>query len=390
MQSVGTVQAHIQQHQLSGYSSRDVGWITGMYTFLSLFLGIQTGPLMDAYGTPVLAPLAACLVAPMFFLLAECTLYWHFMLCLGLLGGVGGALACTVAVSAVSKLFVRYRGLAVGIAMAGSSIGGLVFPMMLRAVMETRGYTRALRAVGFVAAGLMVVGVVCLVPYPRLLDRKENGAGHGYGDVESSREGPPSETETTRRMTRREKRRGAALNFAAFRTPSFSFVTASVFLLEFAIFGVSGMLPTVVAWSGFPAETGYNFIAIMNSASFFGRVLPGLVGDRLGHLNVLLVMLVITVLSTAVTLVPFGSSYIAALYVFAVTWGLGSGSFLSLTPGELEDLKCPILLLVSPFLSWLTIASNSTVCVGKTCEAKDYGRYFGACLLLNSKGKLRI
>ncbi|ROT38137.1 hypothetical protein SODALDRAFT_324560 [Sodiomyces alkalinus F11] len=90
------------------------------------------------------------------------------------------------------------------------------------------------------------------------------------------------------------------------------------------------MLPTFVAWSGFPTETGYNFIAIMNSASFLGRVLPGLVGDRLGHFNVLLSMLAVTLISTAVTLVPFGTSHIAALYVFFR--GLGTGFWFFLVP----------------------------------------------------------
>ncbi|KAG7149476.1 Riboflavin transporter MCH5 like protein [Verticillium longisporum] len=120
-------------------------------------------------------------------------------------------------------------------------------------------------------------------------------------------------------------------------------------MLEFVIFGVTGILPTLVTWAGFPAETGYNLIAIMNGFSFVGRLLPGAVGDRLGHLNVLLVMTVFTFVSTGVTLLPFGARHIEALYAFSACWGLGSGSFLSLVP----------------------------VCMGKTCEPKDYGRFYG-------------
>ncbi|KAM5385507.1 hypothetical protein ACJZ2D_000706 [Fusarium nematophilum] len=39
-QSTGTVQAYLQEHQLSDYPARDIGWITGLYTALTLFLGI--------------------------------------------------------------------------------------------------------------------------------------------------------------------------------------------------------------------------------------------------------------------------------------------------------------------------------------------------------------
>ncbi|PYH38665.1 uncharacterized protein BO87DRAFT_421777 [Aspergillus neoniger CBS 115656] len=48
--AVGTVQDYISEHQLAEYSIRDVGWITAIFVFLTLFLGVQVGPLFDRYG----------------------------------------------------------------------------------------------------------------------------------------------------------------------------------------------------------------------------------------------------------------------------------------------------------------------------------------------------
>ena len=48
--SVGLFQAYWQAHQLSQYSSRDLGWISAVNVFLNLFLGVQIGPLFDRYG----------------------------------------------------------------------------------------------------------------------------------------------------------------------------------------------------------------------------------------------------------------------------------------------------------------------------------------------------
>ncbi|RXG43188.1 hypothetical protein VDGE_09737 [Verticillium dahliae] len=334
MQSVGVIQAYLQLNVLEDYSARDVGWITGMYTFLSLFLGIQVGPLMDRYGSRRLAPVAVVLTIPTFFLLGECTEYWHFMLCLGLLGGLGSAVASTVAIAVVGKLFVRYRGLAMGLALTGSSVGAVIFPLMLRSVLPSWGWQWSMRGLGFVITGMMVPGVGCLYPFPSLMGSMDAGV-------------LAANTDSTARPA--QPKRNAALNFTAFNSPPFSFVTGAFFMLEFVIFGVTGILPTLVTWAGFPAETGYNLIAIMNGFSFVGRLLPGAVGDRLGHLNVLLVMTVFTFVSTGVTLLPFGARHIEALYAFSACWGLGSGSFLSLVP----------------------------VCMGKTCEPKDYGRFYG-------------
>jgi MFS family permease len=142
MQSVGTVQSYLQLIQLSAYSSRDLGWISEIFTSLALFLGIQCGPLMDAYGTKFLAPISVVVYVQVFFILGECTEYWHFMLCLGGLGGIGGALTGTVAVAVTGKLFNtnRRKGLAMGIALTGSSFGGVTISMILRSLLPRLGW----------------------------------------------------------------------------------------------------------------------------------------------------------------------------------------------------------------------------------------------------------
>ncbi|KAK2733817.1 MFS monocarboxylate [Colletotrichum kahawae] len=326
IQSVGTVQAYLQENQLEQYSARDVGWITGVYTFLTMFLGIQTGPLVDVHGPTYLAPLAAACTIPMFFLLAECKIYWHLILCLGVLGGIGNAFSTTIGIAVIGKIFHRRRGLAMGIALAGSSTGGIIFPLALRQTFPTWGWRWSMRALGFIVLGIMLLGIACLSPFSRLVSKAQD---------------------KTRSIGLSKK--SAAMDFSAFRSVPFSLITGAIFLLEFVIFGATAILPTLVAWAGFPVESRYNMVAILNGLSSLGRILPGMVGDHVGHFNILLVMVLFTLISTAVTLTVFGSSRIEALYAFSALWGLGTGSFLSLTP----------------------------VCMGKTCEPKDYGRYYG-------------
>ncbi|KLU90336.1 hypothetical protein MAPG_09299 [Magnaporthiopsis poae ATCC 64411] len=369
MQAIGVIQSYLQLHQLDAYSARDIGWITGMLTFLALLLGIQVGPVLDVYGSRYLAPASAVIVSGMFFLLAECKVYWHFMLCLGVLGGIGGALASTVAMSCVAKLFVRRRGLAVGIAMCGSSIGAIAIPLMLRQLFSTRGWTWAIRALGFFVAGIMGLGVLCLMPYQRLVvvsaapllanDQGEasvptHAHSHSLASIRTSMEqrGPEEgQVHGNRPSTNSPspQRRSAALNFSAFNSPSFSLITAALFLMEFVVYGISGLLPTYAIVAGFSPETGYTLIALANGCGCLGRIIPGLCGDHFGHFNVLLLNIVFTLVFMATIFVPFASRSLGALYAFAALWGFGSGAFLSLTP----------------------------VCMGKTCDPKDYGRYFG-------------
>lgn len=325
MQSVGTVQAYLSFHQLSRYSASDVGWITGLYQFLALLLGIQTGPLMDRYGPRLLGPASTGLIVLMFFFLAECTNYWQFMLCFGVLGGLGAAIASNMAISSISKLFVRQRGLAMGVAFVGSSVGGVIFPFMLRQTLSSIGWKWSCRVLGFVVLGVMVTGCVALLPFRRLT---------------SSIHVPQAQ----------HKKTSAVINLVAFKSKPFIFVTVGFFLLEFAISGISGLLPTLAVAAGFKSDMGYALIAILNGCSCFGRVLPGFVGDRVGHFDVFLLMILITVSFTGAMFVPFGSKSAGVLYAFAALWGFGSGSFVSMTP----------------------------VCLSKTCDSKDMGRYYGS------------
>ena len=50
LNTIGTYQAYLATHQLAHYSESEVGWIFGLYAFLSFFCGVQIGPVFDAKG----------------------------------------------------------------------------------------------------------------------------------------------------------------------------------------------------------------------------------------------------------------------------------------------------------------------------------------------------
>ncbi|KAF3020069.1 hypothetical protein E8E14_000637 [Neopestalotiopsis sp. 37M] len=301
MQTLGTLQAYLELHQLSEYSSRDIGWIAGVFTSLALFLGVQIGPVFDTFGDAFLAPLGCVLYIPVFFLLAQCEKYWQFMLTLGVLGGIGAGIFSVVGVGVIGNRFVRRRGIAMGCALSGSSIGGVVMPLMLRSLLPKVGWAWSMRAVAFLIAFASIGGVMCL---RRLSPRRRSAARYS----------------------------GVALNFSVFTSGCFVFVTLGLAALEFAVFGMFSLLPTYAIKSSFSSDTGFLLLAIANATSCMGRLIPGIAGDRIGHFNMLLCMILFTAVCTAIILVPFGSSSLGAIYAFAAIWGFGSGSFISLTP----------------------------------------------------------
>jgi len=158
MNSVGVLQEYFTAHQLAHYTARDVGWIPGVFVFLALILGVQVGPLFDRYGPKGIVLAGSCCYVASLFLLAECQVYWQFLLCFGVLGGIGAALVSTTGMAAVPQWFRRRAGLAMGIAMAGSGLGGTVFPFILRAGFARWGFKWGIRLLAFLVMVLCLLG----------------------------------------------------------------------------------------------------------------------------------------------------------------------------------------------------------------------------------------
>jgi len=328
MVSIGTVQEYLQTHQLSNYSSRDIGWIPSVFVYLALGLGIWVGPLFDRYGPRWIALLGSTSYVIMVFLLAECEKYWHFLLCLGFLGGIGGATLTTTSLAVVSHWFKRRRGLAHGIAMVGSSFGGFTIPLILRSTLPKYGYAWSMRILGFLFLGCLVIANVLMKP--RL---------------------PPSP----------EARKQAIISLSLFGDLKFTFLTISVFAFEIVLFGALGILPTYANYgTNYPHDTGFYIISVMNASSCFGRIIPGYISDSIGRFNTLLAMILFTLLLMLIIWLPFGHTSLVGLYVFCALFGFGTGSWMALTPA----------------------------CIGQLCEAEQFGRFYGTCYFIGSLAAL--
>lgn len=258
------------------------------------------------------------------------------MLVFGVVGGVGTSLIFTPAVSAIGHFFMLKRGNATGIAAAGGSLGGIIFPLALQSLFPKIGWAWSLRVQGFIFLILLIVA--------NLLIRARL---------------PP-------------RAGGSVLpDFRIFRQPAFTLVTVGTFFLEFGLFVPITYLVSYALESGAMSQTfAFQLIAIFNAGSCLGRWAPGYLADIFGRFNTMVATIFFCMSSSlglwlpAAVLSAEGDKHTSTIFgltiAYAVIMGFASGSNISLTP----------------------------VCVGMLCDTEDYGRYYATCYTIVSFGTL--
>ncbi|EMC98719.1 hypothetical protein BAUCODRAFT_65822 [Baudoinia panamericana UAMH 10762] len=336
MNTIGIYQAYLATHQLANYSESTIGWIFSLYVFLSFFCGLQIGPIFDARGPRMLIAAGTVFLLLSIFLLGICTSYWHFILVFSILGGIGTSLVFTPAVSAIGHFFLVKRANATGIAAAGGSLGGVIFPLMLQSLFPKLGWGWATRIQGFIFVVLLILA--------NLLIRSRL---------------PP-------------KAGGSVLpDFRIFRQPAFALATVGTYFLEWGLFIPITYLTSYALASGAMSTTfSYQLIAIFNAGSCLGRWAPGYMADKFGRYNTMVATVIGCMSSSLALWLPAtvlaaenGSNNTTILglsIAYAVIMGFASGSNISLTP----------------------------VCVGMLCDTEEYGRYYATCYTIVSFGTL--
>lgn len=76
------------------------------------------------------------------------------------------ALAC------VSTWFSKKRGAAMGIMVTGSSVGGVIFPIMISRMIRSTGYPWAMRTAAFLILALQVIAIVTVRPRTKPVPKK--------------------------------------------------------------------------------------------------------------------------------------------------------------------------------------------------------------------------
>ncbi|KAH8593313.1 major facilitator superfamily domain-containing protein [Bisporella sp. PMI_857] len=304
---------YYQSELLADHTSAQLAWITTFQVFLLFFLGPPVGIMIDAFGPrKILIPFSILCVFSV-FMLSLCKEYYQVMLAQGIAFGIGTAGVSLPAMVVVSQWFSSKRGLAVGIVSSGSSLGGIIYPIMVTRLIRDHGFPAAVRWTGLLLGILLLIANICVSsPFPPKGVQKKENAG-----------------------------------LKAFKSLPWGFFVLGSFFTIWGIFAPLNYLPEMAALNGMSLDLTEYTVSVANAGSVFGRIIPGYLSDRFGQFNMMFIVSVLSgVFCIAIWLPLEVYPSEAGIFIFAAIYGFVSGGFVSLAPpcvvsladGRVEEL----------------------------------------------------
>ncbi|KAK7453405.1 hypothetical protein VKT23_011670 [Stygiomarasmius scandens] len=367
MNSFGTFQTWYSIHQLDGLPSSTISWIGSLQLWVFFFSGSAIGYLFDLYGPTVLMACGTVCFVLSAVLTSISTHYYHYILSQGILFGVGVGLLAT----------------ALGIAAGGSSLGGVLYPLLLRSLFEHVGFGWTMRIIALISLVLCGIATI-MVSSPEKSTGLKNVPGKDKDCSAFSR-----------------CLRVFGLNDSRFLLLILGSCLVALGLF-IPIFYLSSFTHETLSIS---SSTSFLVIAALNAGGIFGRVAPAIVSDRLGHYNILAPsaflsgLLVLTAwfipaskaeellmhLRTTGESSPTSSMHgtLVPVLIFAVLYGVSSGAFISLINPCVVKITDDIKTVGRRIGFFYTVISFPSLVGGPIAGAllsSEHGSYHGMIL----------
>ncbi len=287
-----------------------------IYIFMMALTAPLVGAITDKAGAKKVISAGAALGCLMFFMLSRTTTLWQFYVYYAVLGLAFSACGLVPANALISNWFESRRGLAVGLTMAGISLGAILLTSIGGYILNTVGWRNTYLFLGALT-GILVLPYVLLIVKDRPEDvgltiLREGNSGPDLPEpdtiVDSSAQGWPF---------------GQAL-----RDPSFWLLGTAFFFVFVSIGGILQFQVDFLIESGVSKVLAAAALGLTGGAGGLGKILFGYMADKTSPKSGMLISLMLQILGIIILL----NSGPMIIWVFAVVYGFAMGAQLALQP----------------------------------------------------------
>ncbi|KAF9365700.1 hypothetical protein BGX34_008850 [Mortierella sp. NVP85] len=311
----GVYQNHYLTHTFAGRtSSFELAWV-GSLTVMALdFVGPFAGSICDHFGHRQSAFVGVLIMTLSLLAAAFATEVWQLYLTQGILYGVGASLTYFAGLSLPAQWFTSNRGLVIGIAISGGGIGGLWMSPVVSGLLNSKGLRWTMVAMAIAHLVLLTpVSMLFRTRFETGIQRAKRIRKFGY------RKGESLEQDKKRKF----------VDFTIMKNTRFCLLFVA------GIFVVSGYFTPFYFINSYAQQHSVStsnaalMVGLMNGSSAVGRIVMGLVSDKIGCINALLISTFAA--SMTLLLIWTFAKTAAVMFVFSVLYGLCCGAYLSST-----------------------------------------------------------
>lgn len=333
---LGVIESYVNENQLSSVNSSTVGWIFSVFSFITYTTCIFSGTYFDRNGSRVPLIIGTILFVTGIIATASSRTVLHFILSFSLLTALGNGVLMSPLVSVVSHYFLQKRAFFSSIQTLGGSVGGAIFPVMLRSLFPKLGFVWSMRIFSLISLMCLTISIILSK------ERINNSAKYA------------SET-----MGQRTMAYIAAFDFKALKELNFVFCALGALFAEASTVSLLTYFASYALKRGFTMDDAYLLVTVVNAGTIPGRFITGYLADRLGRFNVIITSIFLTGVVNLAIWMPFGYN-LKVLYAYAFLYGCCSGSIFSLLP----------------------------VCCGQICKTEQFGKRYSTMYFIVAFGTL--
>jgi len=287
------------------------GALSGAFSMAMLLSGlfsIISGRLSDKYGPRILVTIGGLSLGVGFLLMSQINSLWQAYLVWGLFMGIGSSCCWIPIVSTIPRWFTKKRGIAIGIAVAGPGLGGIISPTLAQWLISTYDWRQSYLILGLIA-------FIVVIPLAQFMKHSPQRVGlKPYGEDETVKDERPLVT-------------GGLSLTQAIKTSRF-WIFGSMLSLFFFSEGATIVHITPHAINiGILVIMAASVTSIIAGGSVIGRLSMGFISDKVGGR---LVLIACISLATLALLWLLFAEEIWMLYVFAIIFGLAYGGIVVL------------------------------------------------------------
>ncbi len=258
------------------------------------------GAAADRFGVRPLMTVGALLLSAGYFLYPTVDSLGDIYTIHVLFAGAVSSCGLVLVVMLVSRWFIKDRGLALGIALAGSSLGNGMMPPLNVMLMEAVGWQSAFRWSSLLPLLLVPVILFVIREHPARLD-PQIPVAKTNGDA------PAPITSLTFR--------------AAIRTPNFWILALIALATFFSILGTAAHLNLYMLGRGFDqTEAGLSY-SVLFALGITGKLGSGFLADRLDRRSIFIGTLTIMAIGAGMLTLSASNAIWAGLVCFGLGWG---------------------------------------------------------------------